>query len=489
MRKVFSYGVIALMAMVSVLTSCNPDGPGNDEPAGPSNGSVVLSAEQGNTAEYTFAATSSWVVSNTNTWFSVTPNSGQPGNNTLTIEAVKANTDIMERVKPFTVIDGAEKKTFYVVQRGVVSTEVPEEVVYAMIGVENVNIPISGTYPFDQITVTSDAEWLQFTEIAAVSDSILLDDDVTYSNYMEGQIKMAITQQNEETSAREATVTLVAGEQTFTFIVMQQSNQPAVADYTKDFFKSSVMIKFTGTWCVNCPMMSEAVHMAQDDMPGRLFLVNAHNGSTNDLDWSGSSRIATHFNLVGLPSGYFNGYAEVLNYTYKDTHKNLVDLLDEAIDVYPTNVGINATSKLEGNQIKITVNMAAKVSGNHRLTVFFLEDGIKAAQADGTGLLKDPNNYVHKDILRGSPTNDYADGGQLIVLTENQVTTHEIAVSVPSNIVNVDNMKVLIYVTHEGGPTSQSVTHPGVVYKDFGWVLDNAVLIPVNGFADFKYEN
>ncbi len=486
-NKRLGWGALALLA--TLLVSCG----GSDEsaviPPQPSEAaSAIITCEEGASTEIAFTAASSWVVSNGNTWFGVTPASGQAGDNILTVSAAQSYSGIHERVASFTVIDGSEKRVFYVVQRGIVTTVVAEENIYAMAGTKELAVAVSGTYPFEDVKVTTSADWLRFSGINTVAEPILLPDQTTYSAFRKGEIELLIVEDNCESATRCAEVTVTAGEQTLTFTVHQQSTQGATADFTKEFYKSSVIMKFTGTWCSACPNMSEAIHLAQAEMPGRLHTVNIHINSSNNLDWAGSSKLFNHFDVVGLPAGFFNGYAEIYNDYHTIAKGALVDLIHEAVEKYPTDVAIYAASRVENGKINLSVDMASKTSGDYRLTVLFLENGIQAEQADGYGLIDNPKTYVHNNILRGTATEGYANGGDRVTLSQNEITRKEFSVDIPSNIVDIDNTDILIYVTHDGSATIQSVSNSCFMYKDFGWVVDNAVLLPMNSFVDFRYE-
>ncbi len=504
MKKIFAYVAMLSMAMMSVFSSCEPVGPDNGEDPGGSVvvgdalGTVILSCEEGSSVDAVFTAKSSWVVSNTNTWFKVTPNSGQPGNNTLTVSASKPNTDILERVKSFTIIDGAEKKNFFVVQRGIITTSISENDIFALTGDTQVVIPVSGTYPFNEIKVTTDAEWIKFSSIQQTSDSTLLADQKTMSNFVEGDIIMEVVEQNDESaSSREAVLNIEAGSQKFSITVIQQSSQEAVADFSKDFYRMSVIQKLTGTWCGYCPIMAAFIDEAQKTLPDRSIVISTYikSGASGEFQSPDLNKILGHFGYgtedynSGVPYEYFNGYSENMSVS----SKLFVDLCQEAIDAYPSNVGIAGYSKLSKDKTTISLNMsfAAKAEKDYRVVVSILENGLEASQADYNDVIntyfgQDAQHFIHDHVLISMPTKDFDLGGEVLGLTPNTVVNKTFDIVVPSSVQNVNNVQLLVYVTVPGGPLVQGVKDAR--YTDFGWYVDNAVLIPVNGFADFKYE-
>ncbi len=483
MSRIIKYGLGFFAVAAIAFASCDKVEPEKPEKPVNSQSTVIISAEEGSVAEFSFTAAKSWVVSNTTTWFKVTPNTGKPGDNELTVTAAKSNPEILERVGFFTVIDGQEKKSYYVVQRGVVSTYLAEDDLFVMTGADEVSVPVSGTYPFEDIKVSVDADWLNFYGMETLSEPSLLEDGITYSNYMEGVARFEVLKENDGIGAREAIVTVTAGEQEFSFAVIQQSTRPAEADFSRDFYKASVMLKFTGTWCGNCPNMSETIHLAQEERPGRLYLVNAHSGSSGNLDWTGTRKLINFFGVEAFPSSYFNAYVELYNSQYNVAKGTLVEVIDEAVTDHKADVAINAVSRVEEGKIKLSLDFASKVSGEYRYTVFIMENGIVGEQAgSGTG------KYVHNNILRGSATDGYVYGGDKVTMEQNRVVTEELEIAVPSNIVDINNVNVLVYVTVESGPVTGDVQSLNIAYRDFGWIVDNAIQIPVNGFSEFRYE-
>ena len=49
-----------------------------------------------------------------------------------------------------------------------------------------------------------------------------------------------------------------------------------IADEGKDFFRRSLVLDFTGTWCVNCPKMEAAIEETMEARPGRIIPVSVH---------------------------------------------------------------------------------------------------------------------------------------------------------------------------------------------------------------------
>ncbi len=497
MKKIFNYALVGLMAMSMALTSCTkPDGPDNgneDEvPAGDAKGTFVITADKGSTATLNITTTDSWIISKRTTWFSVTPTKGQAGQQDITVTAEQANEDVKEKIASFTLIDGSTSYPFYVVQRGVVSTTISEAERYILVGDEKLSIPVTGTYDFESIQVSTDASWLTFSQITKTKEPETLMDGVTLSAYNEGTIDFAVNEQNSEAASRSAVVTVVAGEQTFEINVVQQSSQPATADFSKDFYKRSLLFKATGSWCGNCPPLSQAFELAMEAYPGRAYAMNLYAQSNQEPSalYCGSDGVnfLKHFDFAGnYPTGYFNAYAEIpLFQEYTLTYDLCQNLIKEAIDSYPAKVGIAAVSKFENGVVDLTLSLASKETGSFRYTVAVIEDGIIYSQSDYVGMIEDPGNYEHNHALKGFGTKDCDKGGESVSLTANQTQTANLSFVLPNTIQNSDNAQLLIYVTYEGTCDVQNVLY--AEYNNWGWIIDNVIQLPLSGFRDFKYE-
>lgn len=472
-----------LLIIVPILNSCtDPNSPQGTDPNGNLfEGTVILEQNANAPARKIISSTTDWIINNSFTWFVVSPFKGSAGDTEIGIKSSSANEDIMERVGYFTVNDVKH----YVVQKGILSIMIERNEFLVAAKQTELFIPIVGTYPLDQIKVASDAAWAEFSSIDITKDPILLEDGVTYSAYNEAAIRIAITEQNTSSDSRRANISIIAGDQEFDVALVQVNAEGGEVDLFKEFYRASVIHKGTGTWCQNCPLMSVQLEEVEEKEPDALFVINCHQGSSGTLDWGGTNDIFAHFGITGLPQGFFNGIADI-GRSANALASQVSALMNEARTYYPAGVAIAAESKVSEGKIKIDVKLASKVSDDYMITVFFLENGIEAPQADSYNVIEDPEHYIHNNVLRGTATEGYKDGGDKIELPFGVVVKESFEVEVPKNVLDVNNLDVLIYITYPGAPVSKIVA--GALYKDYGYVVDNAVKIPaVDGKTGFRY--
>ncbi len=484
MKRVFNFlcGCFMMAALVPFMVSCEEFNSGGGSNTGGElfEGTIILEQGIASSARTIIKSDEAWFASNNNTWFSVSPLKGEPGETEIGIVSMSANEDIYERVGYFTV--NTEK--YYVVQKGIETTVIKKDEILAVPGQEEVQIPFNSTRPSDKMNVTSDVDWVEFLRIEKTKEPKLLADSVTYSDYYEAVIVLSIKEQNTSDASRRGNVNIKVGDHTFTTAIIQLGSAVGEVDFLKNFYKSSVYIKTTGTWCANCPIMSYQLHDVEDKYPDNFYVVNEYNNS-GALTWSGGEDIEAHYGCTSFPTGYFNGYAKVDNYGGGAVTTATEKLIQEAIELYPANVAIAAYSSIVNDKIQLDVKLAAKASNEYKLTIYILEDGIVAQQAGSN----EGDEYVHNDILRGTLTANHHEGGDAIKLPIGEIVTERFEANVPSDVVDKNNMEILVYVTYVGGPEANTVVEKPVTYKNYGFVIDNAVKISAaDGKADFRYE-
>ncbi len=466
------------------LTSCNPDNGGGTNVGGELyEGTVILDAQQGSTARKLVVSDVDWTASNTNQWFMLSAMSGPAGESELGIISTSANEDVKERVGSFKI--GTD--VTYVVQRGIITTNIDIKEALVTVGQKEVLIPITGTFPIADIDVNVEVPWASYSSIELIRDSELLADGETYSNFYEAAIRIAINEENNAEANRKGSVMVIAGEQQFSIDLVQLGTNSSEVDYTKDFYRATVAIKGTGTWCGYCPPMAVQLHETEAKYPDRFYVMNVYNGS-GSLSWEEEDALLGHYNLNGFPNAYANGYVNIPPYG-----SGLADmaegLIHEAIKYYPSNVAIAASSEVSGDNITLDVRLAAKASKEYKITVYLMEDGIVKAQEDYEDVLEDAENFVHNGIVRETFTDGHVDGGNAIDLPIGEIVTKTFNAKVPSSVVDVNNTRILVYVTYEGGPNPEVPTVELAEYKNYGYIIDNAVVIPtVGGEIDFRYE-
>ena len=152
------------------------------------------------------------------------------------------------------------------------------------------------------------------------------------------------------------------------------------------------------------------------------------------------------------------------------------DLAVEAAEDLPANTMAAGSSRIEDGNIVVDLSIVSKQAGEYLVSVFVLEDGMVYEQLGGS------SDYVHNNVARAEMTPMW---GEAVSLTANGLLERTFSIPVPESVLDTDNLHILVMLNREGSFTGSAQY---AIYGDYGYVMDNAVSIPVNGFAVFEYE-
>lgn len=204
-----------------------------------------------------------------------------------------------------------------------------------------------------------------------------------------------------------------AGEWTFAAALDGAESEPVtvtaieIADEGKVFFRRSLVLDFTGTWCVNCPKMEAAIEETMEARPGRVIPVSVHCMSVDPMYVKPlSDDLAGRFGVKAYPSAVVDLDPESLITT--SSPELLQSHIDRILETRGPAAGVRVKSTLDNGNYSLTAEMKAVRNGDYTLALLVLEDGIVAVQAGGT------TDYIHNNILRswaeGEPLNGLKEG-------------------------------------------------------------------------------
>lgn len=413
-------------------------------------------------------------VFNTNEWFSVEPFDVVPGTNSLTVKVLELNTELTERVADFMVNDGTNTQ-FYVIQDPVPGWDVSKKTASVSGEEQSYTFSIKGNTDFDAV-VAEGVDWLTIDSVTE-SDSTLLADNATYSAYRTYNINMSVAANDGEVRTAEITLNGVDGVTTATIEVSQMGE--LVADFSRDFYRRTLGIRFTATTCGYCPMMSEAMTLAYEETGGR-FLPFTIYGIMAGSDWwvydywlEWMNAFATRY----FPRGIVNGYAVVENNNPSTNAAIFTQLTEEARTNIPANTVIGGTVSVSGSNVDANISVASKEAGVYTIGVFLMESHI-VGQQSGAGA-----SYEHNFVVKDEFTHYMGDDLSLSTESVQELTY---TMPIPSTVEDINNCYVCVWIAKDDTFSGQV---SGVLYADYNMLIDNVVNIPVNGFALFEYEN
>ena len=191
-----------------------------------------------------------------------------------------------------------------------------------------------------------------------------------------------------------------------------------VAEEGKDFFRRSLVLDFTGTWCVNCPKMDAAIEEAMAARPGRIVPVSVHCMADPMRIKPLCDNLAKQFKVSAYPSAVVDMDPESL--ITQSSSELLLSHIDRLLESRGVSAGIRIESTLDGEDLSVTVEAKAVQDGEYALSIILLEDGIVAKQTGAD----DGENHVHNNVLR-----QWEDGDP-VTLKEEETATLSLTASV-----------------------------------------------------------
>ncbi len=206
-----------------------------------------------------------------------------------------------------------------------------------------------------------------------------------------------------------------------------------VQEEGKDFFRRSLVLDFTATWCVNCPRMEAAFAAAMEARPGRLVPVSVHFVDAYAVDEG--TALVTKFGVSEYPTAVID--MDPSSAFTTTSSELLLSGVDKLLAARPLAGGIRMESGADGS---VKVEITAVEAGEYTINVMLLKDGEIAPQTGGE------TNHVHNNILRQHLK------AESVHLNEEETATKTFSLNIPSG----DGFKVVAFM--EKGTTVNNVT-------------------------------
>lgn len=472
--------ILLLLAGAMALVSCGPQDKIGGEELPPEDTGItfILDHEEGSAVSDIYGFTGAWEVMSGADGYSIDPASGKAGEAELTVTAEKTNAGLSEEESQFSVSDDGQQKIFRIVQRGTPQLVISGTLYETGQGAGKIEILLDGNIPFEADT---DADWLEIIDITH-SAPMLLSDGKTFSD----SVRSAVTVQAAANTSAEARVgKVVFRTEAGDYEVTVSQSAPVSADWEREFFRRTSIMRFTATWCYNCPAMYEGICMAMEELPGRIIPVNMHSmSSEGGLSYYQVGQFEELYSIEGYPTGIANNMVKI--HADRDLDQLvpvIAGVVEEAIESYPARTGISAQSQIEDNSIRVDISVAVKEADDYQICIFLLENGIVYPQETyDDGEVRD---YVHDYVVRDILTEDIF-GDPLPASGDKEIIEYSVESELPRSVIDPGNLLVVIAVSRPCVPDIQGVEE--ATYLDLGTIYDNAVSLPANGFVNFEYE-
>ena len=397
--------------------------------------------------------------------------SGSAGRNEISVFALSENPSTKERLQPFILRQAGQEVEYFVIQAASKGIDIPTGGKACGIDGGELSVTLGGNVEY---TVESRTDWITVQPGVEYGVPELLEDQATYSEYVSSSF--TLTLEKNEGELRTGEVVLLAEGNEYPLEIHQMGDMPV--DYSREFFRRSAIMKFTGTWCSNCPTMTEDLKKVMEANPDRIVLLNVYDvNSTGGLAFENAGALEGKYGIPGYPTGVVNDIARHVNNPNIDAQKLFSELVNEAIESYPARTSIGGFTNITDGNIAVNLKIAAKESDNYRICIFLLENGISHTQAGARG------DYQHNYVLRRELTEL---SGEELQIEGNSTGSINMEVPIPDCVQNINNAYVVAFVTYAGIPEVQGVKY--AQYLNCGTIIDNVVEMPLDGFVFFEYE-
>ena len=335
---------------------------------------VYLEAGVGSISSLSLSLSEAWQVRNENSWIQVSPDNGFAGDEVeISVLALNANSEIPERVASFDILldDGTSMRVFVVQagQEGIIFSEEDRSVSYSA---GRIRISVQNNIPF---TAEADSDWLRVSAMELDVDSTLLEDSVSWSALRTSYVVLDVDE-NTADKRRNATLTLKYLDTEAQITVWQNFAIDPDVDWSRDFYKVSLAMRFTGSGCKYCPVMGEAFQIAKTECGDRIELFNIHGFNSDDpCYYENAPLLADHFDIEGYPTGVFNMMATLTNEDSQVCADKVSALVEEAVEAFPARTGVKAVSFVDGDVLTVGAVVAIRETGSYRINAFIMESG------------------------------------------------------------------------------------------------------------------
>lgn len=225
----------------------------------------------------------------------------------------------------------------------------------------------------------------------------------------------------------------------------------------EDFYRQVLVQKYTATWCVYCPQMTNALQILETEVPGRIVQMAVHVKDSYSI--AEGERLVNDFNIASIPQAVFD-------YRVTASHQGskLSQALQEELKDYPAVCGIAAESSVEGDRIYAEAKIRFAETGRYRVCCAVIEDGLQYENG-----YSEDGYYNH--VLRSFATSRTGEALGVCEAGTEYPCAYTFTVA---KTWNLQNCSVLFYVMKEEG---------AALYTN------NVVVCPaLKGSCEFRYE-
>lgn len=204
-----------------------------------------------------------------------------------------------------------------------------------------------------------------------------------------------------------------------------------------DFLRKFLIMKFTATWCVNCPKMSDAIKTLKKDNPNQIVDISIHH--LDELQVEAAKQLVEHFNVSAIPVAVVD--FDKSRQTSISSSTLLSNLIKEVESNSLKACGIKIQTSKDNDSLNVDVTCILKEEGHYKMAVAIVQDNIEKAQT-GAG-----TDYIHNGVLK-DVLHESMEGDELGVCNPNQIISKQY--TYPLNLLEEEGKyRVISYVLNK----------------------------------------
>lgn len=210
---------------------------------------------------------------------------------------------------------------------------------------------------------------------------------------------------------------------------------------TLDSFVNRVLVEeYSGTWCGNCPRILYGTELLKQQTDKEVS-VQIHLFNNDPFISSAGNVLATSLGVSNVPTGRIN---RTINWDGPQ-YQNVAQVISEIKSSSPVGLAIESTVTSGNINLNVVLGFANNTIQT-KLMVYVVEDNLFQTQANYSSNLYEGlssiSNFEYDGVLRSVVSNS---GGDAITVSGKQAQK-QYTISVPSNVSNVNNAKIVAFL-------------------------------------------
>lgn len=168
------------------------------------------------------------------------------------------------------------------------------------------------------------------------------------------------------------------------------------------FERKNLVMKFTATWCTNCPAMTNVLDRIAEDYGDKVIIASVHaseSGAGTALEvLPQSTQLMGAFGITGLPTAVIDLYVSA-----PSSYPTIQAAFTKSEKNHPCVTGIGMKTTIAENELSIDAKVKFEAEGKYRIGVLVMEDGIFMEGTAGS------HDGIYNHVIRAYATEPLGD--------------------------------------------------------------------------------